>query len=273
MADTGKVREYWENNPLFSHELALDDLNAYFDRIDNIKRWDVERFAMHYWDFPPMRGKKLLEVGCGPGWLTVQYAGAGALVSAIDLTEKAVQLTLRHAQYKKCNVAAQQADAQNLPFGDNSFDVVVSSGVLHHFPDFQKGFSECFRVLKPGGICKITLYRKGLLHSRLIFPLARMAMRWAGVKHPGADMAATASGVDDFIRQYDGEGNPYGIGKPNKEWAAILKSSGFIITGIENHFFPVRFLPGSRFIPVWLHYLFDRFLGTMVYFNLEKPVR
>ena len=52
------------------------------------------------------------------------------------------------------------ADAENLPFEDNSFNAVYSWGVLHHSPDTQKVVNEVYRVLKPGGMAKIMVYNK-----------------------------------------------------------------------------------------------------------------
>jgi ubiquinone/menaquinone biosynthesis C-methylase UbiE len=49
-------------------------------------------------------------------------------------------------------------DAENLRFDDNTFNLVYSWGVLHHTPDTEKGFSECFRVLKLGGKLKVMIY-------------------------------------------------------------------------------------------------------------------
>ncbi|MCA1602873.1 MAG: class I SAM-dependent methyltransferase, partial [Acidobacteria bacterium] len=50
------------------------------------------------------------------------------------------------------------ADAENLPFADNTFDLVYSWGVLHHSPDTYRAFEEVFRVLKPGGTMKAMIY-------------------------------------------------------------------------------------------------------------------
>ena len=165
------------------------------------------------------------------------------------------------------------ANAEALPFEDDSFDLVVSSGVLHHTPDFMKAMRECHRVLRPGGEAKITLYRKGLLHHHLVWPLIVRLMRLAGVQHPGADLARTAIDVDDFIRLYDGADNPLGLGKTNYHWARLLREAGFQVDGRENRFFPRRFLPFSSLIPPFIHQALEGLFGTMVYFKLKKPNR
>jgi 2-polyprenyl-3-methyl-5-hydroxy-6-metoxy-1,4-benzoquinol methylase len=264
------VRNYWEEHPLFSYELARPGSKDYFARLDQIKKEDVEAFSQRYWEFDKYRGKKVLDVGCGPGWLTVQYAQAGAQVTAVDLTPRAVELTKKFLECRALTATVQEGNAEQLPFPDNTFELVVSSGVLHHTPDTSRAIGECWRVLHPNGTAKLTFYYRGILHSRYMFPLTRLAMRAAGVKHPGADLANDANDVDDFIRQYDGAQNPVGIGHTIREWTHILQTAGFTVVGYERHFFPRRFIPFQAIVPRPVHHLLDVTLGTMVYFRLRK---
>ena len=264
------VRAYWEGNPLYSFEVGDPGSPEFFEALDKVKREDVERFSLDYWAFDSFRGNSVLDVGCGPGWLTVQYAAAGADVTSVDLTDAAVELTRKQLEHHALKAKVRQANAEELPFDNESFDLVVSSGVLHHTPDTQKAFGECSRVLKRGGAAKITLYRLGLLHSPLVFPLTQGLMRLLSVKHPGADMAREAGSVGDFVRQYDGKDNPVGIAKTDADWAQDLADAGFHVLSSEVHFFPMRFVPLGRHLPHFAHHALDRAFGTMVYFELSK---
>jgi SAM-dependent methyltransferase len=265
------VQAYWESHPLLSYEFEKPGSPKFFDELDRVKREDIERFAMKYWGFPAWRDKSVLDIGCGPGWVTVQYAAAGAKVTSVDLTQAAVDLCKKHLAYRGLDATVRQANAEELPFPDNHFDMVFSSGVLHHTPDTQKSFRESFRVLRPGGTAKITLYRLGILHSPAVFALTRGVMKLLGVKHPGADLGREATSVADFIRQYDGKDNPIGIAKSDRDWAKDLEAIGYRVLGWESHFFPKRFVPAGKTVPSFIHHALDRSVGTMVYFDLRKP--
>ena len=114
-------------------------------------RTDTQEFVYRAVDFRQFAGKRMLEVGCGLGSDLLHAASLGANVVGFDLSRRSVGLARRHFALAGVDGQFVHGDAEGLPFGDDSFDVVYSFGVLHHTPDTQKAIDECLRVLKPGG--------------------------------------------------------------------------------------------------------------------------
>ncbi len=101
-------------------------------------------------------GMKILDAGCGEGVLSVMMALRGANVSGIDMSEPNIEAAKNYAnEAKVTSVDFRTGDAESLPFPDNSFDLVVSSHVLEHLPNFDKGLAEVMRVTKKRAIVAI----------------------------------------------------------------------------------------------------------------------
>jgi SAM-dependent methyltransferase len=88
-----------------------------------------------------------LEVGCGPGHVTAMMAATGATVTGVDL----VPAMIETARTRHPEIAFLEANAEQLPFEDNAFDVVLVNFVIHHFARPDVACAEIRRVLKPGG--------------------------------------------------------------------------------------------------------------------------
>ena len=90
-------------------------------------------------------------------------------LTGIDLTPRAVEHTKKRLAIYGFQANVEVADAENLPYSDNSFDLVYSWGVLHHSPDTSKAIKEVYRVLRPNGVARIMLYHKYSLIGYLLW--------------------------------------------------------------------------------------------------------
>lgn len=102
-----------------------------------------------------LKGKLVLDVGCGMGRFAEVATRWGARVIGIDLSA-AVEMAARNLQDRE--FVGMQADVFALPFAPETFDVIYSIGVLHHTPDCQQAFKKLPQYLKPGGTIAIWLY-------------------------------------------------------------------------------------------------------------------
>lgn len=95
-----------------------------------------------------VKDKKILDVGAGTGRLAIRLAKAGAKVTALDVSE-AMLNKLKAKSYK---LKAVVGDAENLPFADESFDIVIAAFLVVHLKDPNRFFKEAYRVLKQSGL-------------------------------------------------------------------------------------------------------------------------
>ena len=95
-----------------------------------------------------------LEIGAGTGYFTLNLLQAGVVEEATctDISPGMLGTLTRNAHRLGLSVRAARADAESLPFADESFDLVVGHAVLHHLPDLHAAFDEFHRVLAPGGM-------------------------------------------------------------------------------------------------------------------------
>lgn len=104
---------------------------------------------------PINEGETVLDVGCGAGFdliVASRFAGEKGKVCGIDLTPEMVEKAARNLnRYGAVNFQVQVAGAESIPYDDNTFDVVISNGVLNLSPFKEKSYREIYRVLKPGG--------------------------------------------------------------------------------------------------------------------------
>jgi ubiquinone/menaquinone biosynthesis C-methylase UbiE len=159
-AEKLEVKDFWNTNSC-GEQLYLkgsDEVEAF--RFQSAMRYQLEPYIENFANFSSASNKKILEIGVGLGADHQKFAEAGAILTGIDLTEKAIKYSQKRLSLFGLTSMLQVADAENLPFANQSFDLVYSWGVIHHSPDTQKAVNEIYRVLDKGGEAKVMIYHK-----------------------------------------------------------------------------------------------------------------
>lgn len=191
------VRAFWQR------EACGERYGADQDRI----RYELEPHIDGFARFDSAAGRRVLEIGVGMGADFLRWARAGATVTGVDLTDRAVKLTQSRLAEAGLTGEVRVADAEALPFEDDCFDIVYSWGVIHHTPSPERALLEAVRVLVPGGSLRVMLYHRrswvalgawarfGLLRGR---PWASLAEAVAHIESPGTK-AFTANEVEAIL--------------------------------------------------------------------------
>lgn len=170
-----RVRAFWQAHPCGTKFTeALTGTREFYERVEEhryAKEWHIPSAAQ----FERARGLRVLEIGCGLGTDGAQFAKAGAIYTGVDLTDAAVGLARRRFELFNLPGTFRTADAENLDFADESFDLVYSHGVLHHTPDTARAVREVHRVLKPGGRAIVMLYHRDSYNYRVNIRVLRRA--------------------------------------------------------------------------------------------------
>ena len=159
-----KVKEYWNKRPCnIRHSSAEIGTRRYFDEVE-ARKYFVEPHIPRFAEFEKWRGKKVLEIGCGIGTDTINFARHGAFVTAVELSEKSLEIARRRTEVYglQDRIRFYNGNAEELSgfLHVESFDLVYSFGVIHHTPHPQRVFEEIKRYCKPETEIRVMLYSK-----------------------------------------------------------------------------------------------------------------
>jgi SAM-dependent methyltransferase len=159
-ATTAQIRDYWNTH---IHDLSITThpigTKGFFAELEEY-RFDKLQYLSRIVDFASYRGLRLLEVGCGVGTDLVRFAKGGALVTGIDLSERAVDLCRRNLAATGVSGDVQVMDGEQMTYSDDTFDVVYAHGVLQYSRNPNAMIGEIRRVLKPGGTAIVMVYNR-----------------------------------------------------------------------------------------------------------------
>jgi len=175
----------------------------------------------------------VLDVGCGNGFPLFELAhqlGPSANLTGVDIWEPALQRALfKKNFYGLKNVEIIKADASELPFKNNQFDLITSNLGINNFEKPQKSLDECFRVLNPSGEIKITTNTVG--HMRLFYSVYEKVLKNIG-----------KSDLIPALKKQEAHR------KTVEEILDLFKNSGFQIVKTINDSQTLRYLDGTAFL-------------------------
>ena len=141
----------------------------HFERLyrEGIKPWEEHGLEPHVSFFAGLLlaeapAPRLLDLGCGSGWVSIVFARAGIRVTGIDSSPTAIAEAWERAREQGVeeNVEFQEGDALGFPYPDGAFDAVFDRGFFHHVPESEspRYLSGVTRVLKPRGLFSLSAF-------------------------------------------------------------------------------------------------------------------
>jgi 2-polyprenyl-3-methyl-5-hydroxy-6-metoxy-1,4-benzoquinol methylase len=158
------VREYWDRRPCnIRHSPLPVGTREYFDQVEE-RKYLVEPHIPAFADFGRWAGARVLEVGCGIGTDTMNFARAGATVTAADLSGESIKVAIQRAEVFGLSDAITfvNTDAESMDGipEEPAFDLVYSFGVIHHTPHPGRVLEQARRRMGPGGTLKVMVYNR-----------------------------------------------------------------------------------------------------------------
>jgi 2-polyprenyl-6-hydroxyphenyl methylase/3-demethylubiquinone-9 3-methyltransferase len=128
-------------------------------------------------------GVQVLEVGCGGGLLTEEFAQMGFQVTGLDPSQKSLEVARGHAAEMGLPIEYQLGTGEDIPFGNESYDIIYCCDVLEHVADLAKVISETARVLKPGGVYLYNTINRTFMSKLVVIKLLQ-EWAWSRVMPP-----------------------------------------------------------------------------------------
>jgi ubiquinone/menaquinone biosynthesis C-methylase UbiE len=253
-------RLWWETKPMTYADWEADDrLPQSHAQLTEIEDMIIGQspFLRNEMNWEQFDGLDVLDIGCGSGALATRIAKHGAHVTAVDLTQTAVDLTRNNAEAQGLDVDVIRCDVEKLPIESDRFDFVFSWGVLHHTETFENALEQVHRVLKPGGRSLIMVYYR---NSLVYYLLGLYWLVFKGYLFRGYGI----HGVQDLYT--DGYFHRYFSKKEMEDCLvkANLRPTEFGITQYEKKILPC--------IPNRLDRYLKRKFGMCLVAQFEKPV-
>jgi 2-polyprenyl-3-methyl-5-hydroxy-6-metoxy-1,4-benzoquinol methylase len=162
--EIASVKDYWDRRPCnIRHSPRPVGTKEYFDEVE-ARKYFVEPHIPGFAEFERWRGKRVLEIGCGIGTDTINFARQGARVTAVDLSEKSIEVARSrtsvyglqgHVQFFSGNAEELSRFVPAEPY-----DLIYSFGVIHHTPNPDRVLEQMRQYSRPGTTVKIMVYHR-----------------------------------------------------------------------------------------------------------------
>ena len=157
-----EVRSYWDRRPCnLRHSHKPVGTREYFDEVE-ARKYFVEPHIPRFAQFERWRGKKVLEIGCGIGTDTTNFARHGAKVTAVDLSPQSLELARKRIEIYglQDQVSFYSGSAEELTqiVPVEPYDLIYSFGVIHHTPHPERVVEQMRHYAKPGTTIKLMVY-------------------------------------------------------------------------------------------------------------------
>ncbi|MBR1244181.1 class I SAM-dependent methyltransferase [Bradyrhizobium sp. AUGA SZCCT0274] len=264
------VRDFWQKNPVAAADIAAELGTAgYFEAFDALREHDdCEPYVLsdRIHGYSSAQGLKVLDIGCGNGYVLFQYARNGADVTGVDLTATAIDLSRKRFAQGGLTGSFVEIDGEHLPFPDDHFDIVCSMGVLHHVVNPQPMVDEIYRVLKPGGRIIVMLYHRYSWKNIVLLRLRRLFdPKFRGKSH------------QQVLNMNDGDECPLALVYSRREAAQLFHrfvGIEFMLTFLswkQLFMLPPLVRLAQRYLPPSSHSLPARWMGWNLNIHAIKP--
>jgi 2-polyprenyl-3-methyl-5-hydroxy-6-metoxy-1,4-benzoquinol methylase len=256
------VRRYWDARPCnIRHSQKPVGSKEYFDEVE-ARKYLVEPHIPGFAEFDRWAGKRVLEVGCGIGTDSINFARAGAHLTAVDLSTESLNIARQRAEVMGVadRIEFVQANAEELTSAvTGRYDLVYSFGVVHHTPHPERAIEQIRALVAPQGTLKLMVYHR---RSWKVFWI--VVTKGYGRFWKTGELVATHSEAQT--------GCPVTFSYTRREGRELVERGGFHVTDVGvDHVFPYRIRdyvehryvkqPYFRWMPERMFRAFERRFG------------
>lgn len=156
------IKNYWNNKPCnINHSKYEIGTIEYFNEVEE-KKYFVESHIKDFADFNKWKNKEVLELGCGIGTDSINFAKAGANLTIIELSDESLKLCKKRFELYNLNATFICGNIENLSdyIKNKKFDLIYSFGVIHHTLEPKKVINGIYELLKKDGEFRFMVYSK-----------------------------------------------------------------------------------------------------------------